>query len=231
MKRQEQYFRVCLLALLSYILSLLACAPTRVQVYPREAPPERSIPQKTVSERTTQEKTASVKTDNAKPPFEGPPTEKIPAVKPAPEKTYDKTVSEWKSYQDLVKWMENGFSFDRERYEKFKGTLPVPRTPEETFQLGSGIYIDAAMFSKETLNRINPSYRAQIVVLIIRPHGFNHYVCSFRKDGKLFIVDYGTPYKEVTGIHGPYNSLEEYKKFYEKHHSMKGGIEAITYLP
>jgi hypothetical protein len=172
-----------------------------------------------------------VKTDIVKPPSERSPTEKIPTVKPAPEKTYDETVSEWKSYQDLVKWMERDFSFDVERYKRFEGTFPIPRTPEETFQLKSGIYIDAAMFLKENLNRINPSYKAQIVILIIRPYGFNHYVCSFRMDGKLFIMDYGTPYKEVTGIHGPYSSLEEYKKFYEKHHPMKGEIEAITYLP
>jgi len=241
MKGQEHYFGVSLLVLLFYLLSPLACAPTKVQVYPRETPPEKRFPQKNASERTaqektppvkiTQEKTASVKTDNLKPPLERPLTEKIPTVKPAPEKTYDETVSEWKSYQDLVKWMENVFSFDKERYEKFRGTLPAPRTPQETFQLESGIYIDAAMFSKETLNRINPSYKAQIVILIIRPYGLNHYVCSFKKDGKLFIMDYGTPYKEVTGIHGPYSSLEEYKKFYQKHHPMKGEIEAITYLP
>jgi hypothetical protein len=241
MKRQERYFGMTLLALLFYILTPLACAPTKVQVYPKETPPEKTIPPKTTSERTAQERTApveatperttSIKTDKVKPPPEKPPTEKIPTVKPVPEKTYGETVSEWESYQDVVKWMENDFSFDKERYEKFEGTLPIPRTPEETFQLKSGIYIDAAMFSKETLNRINPSYKAQIVILIIRPYGFNHYVCSFRKEGKLFIMDYGTPYKEVTGIHGPYSSLEEYKTFYEKNHPMKGKIEAITYLP
>ena len=243
MNKQKDYFGLTLVisVLLIFILILFACAPTKVQVYPRETPPEKTIPPKTTSERTAQEKTApvkatpekptSVKTDKVKPPSEGAPTEKIPMVKPAPEKTYDETVSEWKSYQDLVKWMENDFSFDMERYERFEGTLPIPRTPEKTFQLKSGIYIDAAMFLKETLNRINPSYKAQIVILIIRPYGFNHYVCSFRKDGKLFIMDYGTPYKEVTGIRGPYSSLEEYKRFYEEHHPMKGKIEAITYLP
>jgi hypothetical protein len=243
MKRQEHYFGVILisLVLLFYILTPLACAPTKVKIYPRETPPEKTIPPKTTSERTAQgktapmettsEKTTSVKTDIVKPPFERAPEEEIPAVKPAPEKTYDETVSQWKSYQDLVKWMENDFSFDKERYEKFERTLPVPRTPEKTFQLKSGIYIDAAMFLKETLNRINPSYKAQIVILVIRPYGFNHYVCSFRINGKLFIMDYGTPYKEVTGVHGPYSSLEEYKRFYEKHHPMKGEIEAITYLP
>ncbi len=253
MKRQEHYFGVTLiiLILLFYLLTPLACAPAKVHVYPRETPPEKTIPPKTTSERiaqegtapvktiqekttpvkTTQEKTTSVKTDKEKFPSERPPTEKISTVEPAPEKTYDEIVSEWKSYQDLVKWMENDFSFDKERYEKFEGTLPIPRNPEMTFQLKSGIYIDAAMFLKETLNRIDPSYKAQIVILIIRPYGFNHYVCSFRKDGKLFIMDYGTPYKEVTGIRGPYSSLEEYKKFYEEHHPMKGKIEGITYLP
>jgi hypothetical protein len=240
MKRQEHYFGVILitLVLIFHILTYLGCAPTKVQVYPRETPPEKTISAKTPSERTGPEKTAPVKTTPEKttsvktePPSERPLTEKIPTVKPAPEKTYDETVSEWKSYQDLVKWIENDFSFDKERYERFERTLPVPRTPEKTFELKSGIYIDAAMFIKESLNRINPSYKAQIVILIIRPYGFNHYVCSFKMDGKLFIMDYGTPYKEVTGVHGPYSSLEEYKKFYEKQHPMKGEIEAITYLP
>lgn len=243
MKRQEHHFGLALIifALLFYILPPLACAPTKVRVYPRETPPEKIPPQKTTSERTAQEKTGPAKTppgemtsienDKVKPFSERPSAEKIPTVEPLLQKTYDETVFEWKSYEDLVKWIEIDFSFDRERYEKFKGTLPVPRTPEETFQLKSGIYIDAAMFSKETLNRMNPSYQAQIVILIMRRYGFNHYACSFRKDGRLFILDYGTPYKETTGVHGPYRSLEEYKKFYEKHHPMIGEIEAITYLP
>jgi hypothetical protein len=243
MKRQEHHFGLTLiiLVLLFCILTPLACAPTKVRVYPRETPPERITLPKTTPEGTAQEKTGRLKTppgemtsiDNnkVKPSSERPSAEKIPTVEPPLQKTYDETVSEWKSYEDLVKWMENDFSFDKERYEKFNGTFPVPRPPEETFQLKSGIYIDAAMFLKEILNRINPSYQAQIVILIMRRHGFNHYACSFKKDRKLFIMDYGTPYKEITGVHGPYGALEEYKKFYEKHHPMKREIEAITYLP
>lgn len=157
--------------------------------------------------------------------------EKTLPAKPFPEKTYAETVSEWKSYQDLVKWLERDFSLDMVRFKKFEGTLPPPRTPEETFYLKSGIYIDVATFAKETLNRIGPSYKAKIVVLLIRPNVANHYVCSFVKDGKLFMIDYGTPYRAVTGIHGPYNSLEEYKKFYEKNHPIKRHVEAIRYLP
>jgi len=156
--------------------------------------------------------------------------EKTVFTKPSSGKSYSETISEWKSYQDLVKWVEKDFSFDAERYKRYEGTLPPPRTSEETFQLKSGIYLDVAFFIKETLNRINPLYHAQIVVLIIRPYGFNHYVCSTKIGGKLFIMDYGTPYREVTGVHGPYHSLEEYKKFYEKYHPIKRKVEAIVYL-
>jgi hypothetical protein len=200
------------------MLILFACAPTQVRIYPRETPPQKTIP-----EKTSPEKTALVK-----PPLERPSAEKILMEKPLSEKTYDETVSDWKSYQDLVKWMENNFSVDIER---FKGTLPIPRTPKETFHLKSGTDIDAGIFLKETLNRINLSYQAQVVVVIIRPNIFNRYVCSFKKDGKLFIMNYGTPYKEVTGVNGPYHSLEEYKEFYEKHHPLKRKIETIIYLP
>jgi hypothetical protein len=146
-------------------------------------------------------------------------------------KSYDTTVSQWRSHEDVVKWMEKDFSFDRERYNKFQGTLPLPRSPEETLQLKSGIYIDAAEFLKKTLNRINPAYQAQIVVIVVRPNVFNHYVCSVKKEGKLFIMDYGTPYREITGIHGPYSSLEEYKRFFEEHHPEKRRVEGIGYLP
>ena len=158
-------------------------------------------------------------------------TEKTSPGRPFTEKTYAETVSEWKSYEDLVKWMEKDFSLDAERYKRFGVSFPASRTPAETFQLKSGIYIDAVEFSKRTLNQINPSYKAQAAVILVRPYVLNHYVCAFKRNGSLFILDYGTPYKEITGVHGPYSSLEEYRKFYEEHHPMKGKIEAITYLP
>lgn len=212
------------------IFILFACAPTKVKIYPKETPIEKTISEKTSSERISKEKGATGKPESMKPPSEKPSTEKIPMVKPSLEKTYDEIVSEWKSYQDVVKWMEKDFSFDRERYKKFEGKLPIPRTPTETFQLKSGIYIDAAMFLKKTLNRIDPSYDSRVAVIITRPSLFNHYVCSFKAGGKLFIMDYGTPYTEITGLHGPYSSLEEYKKFYEKYHPIKRKIDGITYL-
>jgi len=145
-------------------------------------------------------------------------------------KSYDETVSRWRTYKDLEKWMGKDFSFDAERFKRFEGTLPPPRTPEETFKLKSGIYVDAAIFAKETLNRIDPSYHAEIVVLLFG-RGANHYVCSFKKGGKILIMDYGTPYKTMVGVHGPFNSLKEYKVFFEKNHPIIKSVQAITYLP
>ena len=146
-----------------------------------------------------------------------------------PVKSYDETVSGWKNHKDLEKWMAKDFSLDTERFKRFEGTLPPPRTPEETFKLKSGIYIDAAIFARATLNRIDPSYQAKIVVLLISG-GANHYACSFKKEGKLFIMDYGTPYRSIVGVHGPFNSLDEYKLFFEKNHPTVKRVQAITYL-
>jgi len=144
-------------------------------------------------------------------------------------RSYDETVSRWKSYKDLERWMDKDFAFDTERFKRFEGTMPPPRSSKETFKLKSGIYIDAAIFAKETLNRIDPSYQAQIVVLFIG-RGVNHYVCSFKKGGSIFIMDYGTPYRTMVGVCGPFNSLEEYKVFFEKNHPTIKHVQAVTYL-
>ena len=213
------------------IVILVACAKSQVEIYPER--PTLARPSAKTSPVESPDKAPPVpppsKPSPGQPPVKSSPVEP-PRIKPS-MKTYSETVSEWKSYQDLVQWMEKEFSFDAERFKKFEGTLPPPRTPEETFRLRSGIYFDAALFAKETLNLINPSYKAKLAVVIIRPYGANHYFCSFQNAGNIFIMDYGTPYKETTGTHGPYKSLAEVKKVYEKYFPVKGRIEAISYLP
>ena len=208
------------------IVILVACAKSQVEIYP-ESPSAKTPPVESPDKAPPVPPPS--KPSPGQPPVKSSPVEP-PRIKPS-MKTYSETVSEWKSYQDLVQWMEKEFSFDAGRFKKFDGTLPPPRTPEETFRLRSGIYFDAALFAKETLNRINPSYKAKLAVVIIRPYGANHYFCSFQNAGNIFIMDYGTPYKETTGTHGPYKSLAEVKKVYEKYFPVKGRIEAISYLP
>ena len=195
------------------ILVLFGCHRTQVRTYPeRTSPPRPTEPVPSIS-----------------PQIQTPPESHSPAEHP-PTTTYSGAVSSWKSYKEFARWMEKEFSFDLDRFKRYEGKFPSSRTPEETFRLRSGIYMDAAVLARETLNRINPSYKARIVVIITRPYRYNHYACSFRDGGKIWIMDYGTPYREVTGLHGPYNSLEEYKAFYEKNHPLKRTVEAVTYL-
>jgi hypothetical protein len=146
-----------------------------------------------------------------------------------PTKTYDETVSEWKSYKDVAKWMSRHFSYDMEKFKKkysYDNPMPV-RTPPKTFELKSGVCFDAARFAKETLNRIDPSYEAEIV--FIYRENIDHFVCSFKKDGKLYIMDYGASYRRLIGVHGPYNSLEDYKKFVERNGPPDQKVLSVTF--
>ena len=93
-------------------------------------------------------------------------------------------------------------------------TTATPQTPEQTFNLRSGICFDAAIFIKRSLDHIDSSYEARIVFIENRPSDeANHYVCSFKRDGKLLIMDYGTGLKNEIGTHGPFDSLEDYLKY------------------
>jgi hypothetical protein len=219
------------IVLLVCVVLLFACAKSKVEIYPERPAPAK--PSAETSPVKSTDKPAPV--PPASKPSPGQPSLKSAPVEPpriSPSvKSYSEAVSKWKSYQDLVRWMEKEFSFDAERFKKYERTLPPPRTPEETFRLRSGIYFDAAVFAKDILNRINPSYQAKITILVIRPNAANHYFCAFQDAGNIFIMDYGTPYKETTGTHGPYKSLAEVKGVYDKYFPVKGRIEAISYLP
>jgi len=214
------------------IVVLFACAKSKVEIYPERTAPAKPSVEAPPAKST--DKPAPVpspsKPSPGQPPVKSAPVEPPRITKPS-VKPYSKTVSEWKSYQDLVQWMETEFSFDEERFKKYQGTLAPPRTPEETFKLRSGIYYDVTIFAKETLNRIKPTYQAKITILVIRPNSANHYFCTFQDGGSIFVMDYGTPYKETTGTYGPFKSLAEVKGFYEKYFPVKGRIEAISYLP
>lgn len=197
----------CLVVILS-LLILLSCQRTQVRTYPSR-PTERIPP--------------------ATPRVQTPPESGSPIERDAPL-NYSAAVSKWTSYKELVRWMEHEFSFDPDRFQRYDGKSPPFRSPEETFRLRSGIYMDAVLLARDTLNRIHPSYQAKILVILVRPNRYNHYVCSFREGGRIWVMDYGTPYKEVTGLLGPFSSLEEYRAFYEKNHPVKRSIEAVIYL-
>lgn len=147
-----------------------------------------------------------------------------------PKKTFEETILQWKSHEDVARWMRGNFSYDIHRArEAVRTSSIIVRTPKETFELKSGVCFDAARFVKEMLDRINPSYEAQIVYIQNRPYEIDHYVCSFKKDNKLYAMDYGTFYRNMIGTHGPFDSLEEYRTFYERNHPKVKKVQSISY--
>jgi hypothetical protein len=152
-----------------------------------------------------------------------------------PARSYDEMVSQWRSYDDVANWMGRYYSYD---WKKFKNSLeiyavenlPPVKTPRESFEEKSGLCFDAAHFAKETLNRIDPSYEAEIVFIQNRPYYKpNHYVCSFKKDGQLYIMDYGLPFKNLRGVFGPFPSLDQYLEFYLSHHPKVKRSKSISF--
>ena len=151
-------------------------------------------------------------------------------------RSYDEEVSKWTSYRDVQIWLGKFFSYDMEKAQKAKLTpgkpLPVPvKSPREVYDEKTGICFDAAYFTKETLNRIDPSYEAEVVHIENRPYYKpNHVVCSFKMDGQLYIMDYGVPRKTLRrGLFGPFNSLEEYKEFFIQKHPKITRVNSISF--
>lgn len=125
--------------------------------------------------------------------------------------TYEETVAQWTSYKDVANWMSKNLRYEYSR--TFSDAQA--RSPQQTFELGSGVCQDGANFARDALNRINPDYHARIVYIknrLGRPH---HLVTAFTMDGRLYIMDYaaGARWSSMKGVHGPYDSLGEYEKF------------------
>jgi hypothetical protein len=144
--------------------------------------------------------------------------------------TWDEWIATCKSYKDVDNWMKSNWSYDRARlYEassvkKSREDWQVIYSPEITFKLKRGICNDAAVFIKHSLNRINPNYKAEIIHLF--PGSFpDHYVCGFFVDNKLFVMDRGTAYWNMSGLYGPYSSLDEYAGVYISHHPVHHSLK------
>jgi hypothetical protein len=127
--------------------------------------------------------------------------------------TYEQTVARWTSYKDVADWMHKEFSYDQGKSKMVHGWQP--QTPEQSFKSKSGICQDGALFAKDSLNRINRAYQAKIVFIKNKQGRPHHWVTSLRVDGKLYIIDYaaGSKWRSMMGVHGPYDSLDDYKRF------------------
>jgi hypothetical protein len=144
-----------------------------------------------------------------------------------PAKTYEETVAGWTSYKDVEKWMSENFVYDQSRLaELLRNHGGRIYSTKLVFKLKGGVCYDGARFIKETLDIINPAYEAKIVWL--DNSDVAHFVCSFKIDGKLYIMDYSTLHRDMIGIFGPFDSLKEYQVFYARHHQGNRSASYVT---
>ena len=133
---------------------------------------------------------------------------------------YNQWVDSCKSFQDVENALQN-FEYDMKENKRhyklayagrLKELTKERKSPWLTFTTMTGICGDASIFAKHTLNKINPDYRANIICLESKIDGniHIHYVCGFYLYHQLYIMDYGTPYDEIKGTHGPFRNLDEY---------------------
>ncbi|MGD1153416.1 MAG: transglutaminase-like domain-containing protein, partial [Syntrophales bacterium] len=76
--------------------------------------------------------------------------------------SYEETVAQWKSYHDVAHWLAGSFGYDK---SKLLSKRQIPQSPTETFRLKKGVCYDAANFTIDALNRINPGYKAKAVFI------------------------------------------------------------------
>jgi hypothetical protein len=154
---------------------------------------------------------------------------------PSWAETYEKWVEECHSYKDVAQWLNGNFRLDQirdgqSRTPRNTGEKP-PRVqaPEETFRHRTGSSLDAALFARKTLNRINPDYRARIIhIAPDRTHV--HYLCGFYLGGRLFVMDYWNSQEKLIGTHGPFENLKDYvERFYLKHQSRHQSLFSCSF--
>jgi hypothetical protein len=131
------------------------------------------------------------------------------------------------SHENVSKWLEENFSYDKEILVKHiesakKGQLPEVLTPKETFLRKKGICFESSWFAKDSLNKINPTYKAEVIFIFVN-ETTAHVVCSFWLDKEMYIMDYGTKIESMIGTYGPFNGIDDYVRnfFLKKHPTYK----------
>lgn len=162
----------------------------------------------------------------------------LPLALPAADGDYQDTLAGWSSYEDVALWLEKNFVFDKERQRQISRRLKsqgpsglLIRNPEKLFSDSRGFCGDAANFAYHALGEVDFEYEPSWVFIknsVGRP---NHWVTAFKHEGKTYIMDYGTgeKWKAMQGVHGPYDSLDEYRAFLDGL-SMPGfGVAEVRY--
>ncbi len=134
---------------------------------------------------------------------------------PSWAETYDQWVSNCMSYRDVAVWLNDNFRYEPDRSGESRASGKAGRKQltmkerEETFRYRTGCSLEASLFARETLNRISPDYRAEIIHLSLERSPV-HYLCGFYVGERLFVMDYGNPRENLIGTFGPFEDLNDY---------------------
>lgn len=138
---------------------------------------------------------------------------------PSRAETYDEWVENCRSYKDVAVWLSQNFQYAKDPngnghpFSQGNKKRPKIQSLEKTFRYRSGSTLDASFFARETLNRINPDYRAEIIYLSL-DRWQAHYLCGFFLGENLFVMDYGNPYEKMIGTFGPFRNLDDYVQIF-----------------
>ena len=158
----------------------------------------------------------------------------------AEDKGYEATVSQWKSYEDVARWLDGNFVFDSGRLNtiinRTRSSGPaglLARNPGTTYEQKSGYCTDSANFARRALNQINPAYKAQFIFIKNRYGQPHHWVTGFMVNNKIMVMDYGAgpEWKAMKGVHGPYDSLEQYAAFLSSLNIRQFAPELVEWKP
>lgn len=137
--------------------------------------------------------------------------------------SYEEAIANWKSHEDVARWLNSNFSFEKSRQKQISKRLKqqgpsglLVRNPAKLYEDSHrGFCADSANFAIQSLNKISPSYNARWVFIWNDAGRPNHWVAAFDYEEKLYIMDYGTgkKWKAMQGVHGPYDSLDQYRDF------------------
>lgn len=135
---------------------------------------------------------------------------------------YRDAVSSWQSHEDVGRWLESHFVFDTSRQKAIQSRLKsqgpsglLVRSPDKLFTEKKGYCADSANFALNALNEIDPAYNPRWVFVKNAAGSPNHWVTAFDYEGKTYVMDFGAgkKWKAMNGVHGPYDSLSEYRDF------------------
>jgi len=151
------------------------------------------------------------------------------------------TVETWRSHEEVAAWLKREWRFNDAYAKQMSNTIKtkgpsaaVVKSAEETFISPDGWCKDAASFARDALNAIDTNYEAEYIFIKNKnTKAPNHWVTGFRRDGKLYVIDYGagSHWKSMMGVHGPYNALNEYTDFLGQLDLNNFEVDFVKWMP